>query len=372
MYKTLLFAVIASMLPGYALAQQNYGTPPPCGPQQYCNPAPERQCAPQQIVVNVPRRIEMEGAPAQQPAGTPPLGAQPPAPQGMYVAPPQTGTAVGERNSTRINGFTLHFPELKLSMPSLELPSIQRVRQDANMEINPGSAPFVPMANIPQQPQTMFAGQAYNSPQSLGSPPPSPSPTGAGSCQPGAGAPPVPPCQPAGQAPNAPATPLPPCQPVGQAPGACPAAAPAPVPPQLFREYPPAPLPPKPTQDMTLEMQLRRMEDIERRIDAKLQQLTALQRDLQQPLGRADIQILPAESQANSVRFEPQRDIYDSVRTISISDPRPQANDNRSVSVSAGGTNQRLNPIRGYDASQPPLQSPDASTAQGTPLETRR
>jgi hypothetical protein len=359
MLRLALIAVTA-LMPGYALAQQCTGNPPPCGPQQNWpgSPMPQGACQP------VGQAPPPTGAPptGAPPTGSPPVGA--PQPQGMFVAPQQTGTTVGASQSLIYHPPKLHFSAFSLGLPAIEFGGFSRARQEAHMELNQASAPFVPMTSFPQQPQAMFAGQSFSSPPPTGAGSPSPAPpssgapggqpAGASQCQPAGAAP----CQPAGAAP---------CQPAGQAPGACPAAAPAPVRPQFDRENLPTPLPPRPTSDSTYEMQLRRMQDLERRLDVKIEQLTVLQRNLQQLQGNAEIQIHSADAPANRVQSPPQRDIYDGIKRVSDSEPRAVADDGRSGSDFNRGNGQEPNPIRPYFPSEPLPQNADASTAERLP-----
>ena len=333
---------------------------PPCGPERNWPSAPQQ--APPTIIVKVPQRIVMEGGSCQPPPSAPPAAAPPSAPAappGMFVAPPQTGTVMGERNSIMLHGPALHMPEFRIGLPSLELPSFQRMRQEARMNLSPAVAPT--NRRRPYRRKCWQCLWVNTTPPSRRMPrprkrrvlpqPPAPVPVNPGR-----------------RLLHAPAPP--PCQPAFRSPGACPAAAPSrAASPNLPGDYLPAPPPPTPT---ALEMQLRRMEDMQRRIDAKLEQLTVLQREMQRPQGRAEIHILPAESSANSVRFNSQREIYNDVRPISNADTRLQSNDNRSVSESARGNSQQPNPVRSYESSQPSLQDPNSSTAERMPAEIRR
>lgn len=61
----------------------------------------------------------------------------------MYVAPPRTGTEVGESRAIAINGMAIKFPAMRLQLPSIELPSVSRMRQKAHMRIDSATAPYV-------------------------------------------------------------------------------------------------------------------------------------------------------------------------------------------------------------------------------------
>ena len=62
---------------------------------------------------------------------------------GFYQAPPRTGAVQGPARSFGVNlgGFTL--PEIRVRLPSFELPCINRTHQAARMAINPAEAPWV-------------------------------------------------------------------------------------------------------------------------------------------------------------------------------------------------------------------------------------
>lgn len=64
-------------------------------------------------------------------------------PAGQYVAPPANGPVFGESNSVGVEGLGLHFPQLNLQLPTLKLPSLFRVRNNARMVTNPSEAPFM-------------------------------------------------------------------------------------------------------------------------------------------------------------------------------------------------------------------------------------
>ena len=162
---------------------------PPCGPERNWPSAPQQ--APPTIIVKVPQRIVMEGGSCQPPPSAPPAAAPPSAPAappGMFVAPPQTGTVMGERNSIMLHGPALHMPEFRIGLPSLELPSFQRMRQEARMNLSPAVAPYEQAPTLPPQAPAMFVGQ-YNPAQPPNAPAPqapsAPAAPGAGSCQPG-------------------------------------------------------------------------------------------------------------------------------------------------------------------------------------------
>gem|GEM_PF-4974619 len=72
-----------------------------------------------------------------------PVSAPLESPQGQYLAPPANGPVFGESNSVGVEGLGLHFPPLNLQLPTLKLPSLFKVRNNARMVTNPSEAPFV-------------------------------------------------------------------------------------------------------------------------------------------------------------------------------------------------------------------------------------
>jgi hypothetical protein len=62
---------------------------------------------------------------------------------GAYVAPPRTGTTVGESNSIGIEGLSIKFPELNLQLPELKLPHFTHRRRGPHMEVEAAKAPYV-------------------------------------------------------------------------------------------------------------------------------------------------------------------------------------------------------------------------------------
>jgi hypothetical protein len=302
--------------------------PPPCGPAQPGVPQPP--CAPpQQIIVRVPEQV-------CAPPAKPPLGA--PAPQGMFVAPPQTGTVYGAAESTVLRGAAIHLPSISIRMPSLELPSVQRTRQDARMELDRASAPFMPMSGpmVNQQsafttqltaPQGNYGAQNYGAPgQNLGAPgqnlgAPRQNPTGPGQNLGAPGAP----CQPSG-APNQPnlGGPGAPCQPAQTGAPACNPAVPAAAP--SGARVPP---PPRPTPEETT-MRLRQLEELERRIDQKLQHLSAMQQQMgyDPPEAEANrLRAVPAEPRVAppNASYAPAGDDYPVRQSVHVQTFRPQA-----------------------------------------------
>lgn len=64
--------------------------------------------------------------------------------RGAYVAPPRTGTEVGESSGVGLEGPALHFPSLTLKLPSLHFPCISRFRKGPRMMVESAEAAYVP------------------------------------------------------------------------------------------------------------------------------------------------------------------------------------------------------------------------------------
>ena len=109
MRRIVLFTAACGLLPSIAAAQQ-------CAAPSY---AP--QCA-----------APAMAAPA--PATAPPRN---------FVRAPATGQAAGESNSIGLRGFTLHIPEMRIGLPTLELPSLMRFRREAEMIFDHTRGPLV-------------------------------------------------------------------------------------------------------------------------------------------------------------------------------------------------------------------------------------
>lgn len=127
--------------------------PPNCAaPQPNCaKPAPN--CA--QPESNCPPKN-----PCPPPSEAPPQAMLAPQPMGAFVQPPATGEVRGPVYSTEVQGATITFPELRLRMPSIRMPSLAKYRSDSRMEMAPANAPYV------QQPVAapMMAAAPYAAP----------------------------------------------------------------------------------------------------------------------------------------------------------------------------------------------------------------
>ena len=60
-----------------------------------------------------------------------------------FVAPPASGVVAGATNSFGLRGLEITFPELKFALPSLQLPSLVRLRREAEMHLDSGRATMV-------------------------------------------------------------------------------------------------------------------------------------------------------------------------------------------------------------------------------------
>lgn len=119
---------------GPANTAQCGGEPTTCGPnQETCAPAPAVPPSAPNIVVKVPRQIEL-----QQPAV-----AESAAPVGAYMLPPQTGILQGPATAYGIEGMVITLPQLQLKFPSIQFPSLFVARRSAQMVTNSAEAPFV-------------------------------------------------------------------------------------------------------------------------------------------------------------------------------------------------------------------------------------
>lgn len=61
---------------------------------------------------------------------------------GAYIAPPRTGSTRGAVTRRGVDGGSITFPEIRLRMPSFELPCLFRSRSHARMMIDAAEAPW--------------------------------------------------------------------------------------------------------------------------------------------------------------------------------------------------------------------------------------
>jgi hypothetical protein len=117
----------------------------------------------------------LQESPPAMPQESPPA-----APTGQYVAPPLSGPAFGGSQGFGIEGPALHFPSLSLKLPTLQLPSLVRIRHHPRMLLDAAQAPYVeqtptsiPLAAVP----AVMMPSPQQQPQVQQQPPqPSPSP----------------------------------------------------------------------------------------------------------------------------------------------------------------------------------------------------
>ncbi len=120
----LRMGMILALVP--ALAQAGDGTCYP--PSQYRAP-----CASPPVHVYVPQYV---------PEGAPERGEGPPE-RGAYAAPPRGGESIGESNTIGIRGFQVRIPEMRFEFPTIQLPSLFRVRRGPRMELDREEAYYV-------------------------------------------------------------------------------------------------------------------------------------------------------------------------------------------------------------------------------------
>ncbi len=112
MRRLVFFTAACGLLPSIAAAQQ-------CAAPCYTTP----QCA-----------APAMAAPAVAPAT---------APARNFLRAPGTGQTAGESNSIGLRGITLHVPEMRIGLPTLELPSLMRFRREAEMIFDHARGPLV-------------------------------------------------------------------------------------------------------------------------------------------------------------------------------------------------------------------------------------
>lgn len=117
-----------------------------------CVKKPCDRCVPKQP----PTPPDREGPPTQD--NPPPMLG----PRGSYVAPPRSGVAVGESRALGLNGMAIKFPAIRLEMPSIEFPSVSRMRRSAHMRVDAATAPFVEEAGYAAYDQYAARGYAYD------------------------------------------------------------------------------------------------------------------------------------------------------------------------------------------------------------------
>lgn len=139
---------------GHCTSCQRPACPGPsfCCPQPFVIPCnrmhgscadPKCQIRENHVHVHISREQLMEAYGESEPFGDD-IAQQPSSrPGGVYAAPPASGTTQSSSESFGIRGLALRLPELKLELPSIELPSLYRVRHGRKMRIDAADAPFV-------------------------------------------------------------------------------------------------------------------------------------------------------------------------------------------------------------------------------------
>ena len=82
-----------------------------------------------------------------------------PAPQGVFVQPPATGTVRGPVEQSGLEGASITLPELTLRLPSVRFPGFSRYRSNARMEVE-GHAPYMQAPAAPAAAPVMAAPAA--------------------------------------------------------------------------------------------------------------------------------------------------------------------------------------------------------------------
>src|SRR5687768_15981127 len=117
-------ALAGSLIFWMAIVAGTEASCPSCRPGRPCQKCcPKKPCAP--------------------PQQAPPQQAPPQAPPGYFAAPPQSGPVAGESQSVGVEGFAIHFPAMSLKLPTLQLPSVFRMRHNPRMMLEQSNAPFV-------------------------------------------------------------------------------------------------------------------------------------------------------------------------------------------------------------------------------------
>ena len=132
---------------------------PSCASRPVCRNPNCTKCRPK-ICVNVPNTIRIERScekSCEHPRGNPPERGGPPPERGgpppeenggglqemgAYIAPPRSGSTRGATNFQGIDGGSITLPEIRLRMPSIELPACFRSRAGARMHVDSAVAPW--------------------------------------------------------------------------------------------------------------------------------------------------------------------------------------------------------------------------------------
>ena len=86
----------------------------------------------------------------------------------QFQAPAPSGQIAGASHSIGLRGFEIHFPELRLALPTLQLPSLVKFRREPHMRLDPAEAPLIAPASAAP---AGYSPQAYSGgPYGYGSP----------------------------------------------------------------------------------------------------------------------------------------------------------------------------------------------------------
>jgi len=83
---------------------------------------------------------------------------------GAFVAPPQTGTQVSPSRQTSFGGMAIRFPEIRIGLPTIELPSRVTKTRGAHMELDSAVADYRTYPAQPAQRQEYAVAPRYAPP----------------------------------------------------------------------------------------------------------------------------------------------------------------------------------------------------------------
>ncbi len=133
----------------------------PGPPQPSCAATPTCDC--NQCKTVKQRRIVVHHCPPGDGANesadrTPQAGTEP----GAFLAPPQSGELTEGYRTWGLRGMSLRFPELKLSLPSIELPGVIRRSRATEMELDRAVAPFQPATVASGRNESAYRPASYS------------------------------------------------------------------------------------------------------------------------------------------------------------------------------------------------------------------
>lgn len=129
--------------------EPNYYYNPSCDAPQPTCAAPQPTCSAPQPTCGVPRKCNCTNCCPPQNPKNPPRAPQEQPPQGYFAAPPQNGTVAGGSNTVAVEGFALHFPSMTFKLPTLQLPTLTRMRTPPRMYVDQAQAPYVDYSAAP-------------------------------------------------------------------------------------------------------------------------------------------------------------------------------------------------------------------------------